>query len=759
MLLKNKWLVIQSIITSLFLRCYLNNQICDFLQNHFTNTTYLSNQSKNSAFSSLYVKINSISKKTKKNISNEIVINGLNNYLFRKKLFYLFRTLLCSNKHLEKEKLILSINQLKLSGFFKTVNLSIYYIDNHQVIVLDVIPNSIVRKVYILDYRNKLIPTSSILFLFRLQLGYPKSLIEINHAINKIEKWYYTKGYQHVKIILYNFNVNDNLIVLKICEGKISQVEIFSFNETNKVNQRIKILFINYIIKSLRIEPNQILNIRNLNNSISKLKIKKIFWKCNYKVAVHDTEEATLNLRLDIETLDERLIYLTMKNIVDAHYLWESFELLIQYSLNYFFFNYIQSNILLMTNQNRTLYMNMTNRDTYPYKILNFSFTDLSKAVCEWYFLPMLLVLGNYWGFKYNVQNTNYLFKNFIVHIEYPPTGLHFNFKYEDFWFRILNHTPSCCSIQIFKNNYIYAKCGLPILLNQVNTKFYSDQNTFFVQKGIQIDLKHGLNENLTLIEKVSLQEILKKCFVLYNSLFWDYLINPTIISCINSMSSKFKLINLDQRQTFFNFRLNCVYTGISDKSLISFREKFNVELILFITEKLQIPNQFFKKILTYSTYIKFKLTQNYKINFVPFNFQKQVLYYSLELMSSFASDYYFPFSEILFLLGPDRIRGYREKLYYLPNIKFILIKFEYHFCLSNQNNIFLFFDYLLKVKNVKKNGNVSTLYGLNNLKPHLGYGIGLQIQAPIRQIPPIRIEYGFRLNTSTYFHLRINHY
>nr|YP_009297756.1 hypothetical protein Kuma_056 [Kumanoa americana]AOM67490.1 hypothetical protein Kuma_056 [Kumanoa americana] len=760
MFLKSKWLIIQSIITSLFLRYYFDSQIYCFLQNRLTNITYLSNSYQNSAFSCLSIKINSISKKRKKNISSEIIINGLNNYSLKKKLFYLFNVLLYNHQFFEKEKLIISINKLKLSGFFKSVSFSIYYIGNHQVIILDVVPNSIVRKVYILNYQNKLIPISSILFLFRLQLGYPKNLVEISHAINKITQWYYAKGYQHVKITLYKFNLNDNVITLKICEGKISKVEVLNVSKINKVNKKFTILAINFIIKKLRIEPNQILNIRNLNNNISKLKIKRILLRCNYKIAAHNREETKFSIRLEIEMSDEKFIFFTMKNIFGSHCLLESFELFIQYSLDYFLFNYVQSSTLLMTNQSRTLYMNMANCDIFPYKIFNLSISNLSKEICEWYFIPILFILGNYWGLKYSIQNIGYSFKNCIVHVQCPPTGLHFNLKYEDFWLRILNHASSSLNIQIFKKNYIYAKHGLPILLDQINTKFYSDQNTFFTKKGIEIDLNHELNENLTLIEKVTWQEILKKCFVLYNFLFWDYLIDPIILSYIHNIYSQFKLISLDQKQTFLNFSFNCVYLNVSNKNFLSFKEKFTIELILFITEKLQIPNQCFKTILTYSSYIKCKIVQNYKINLTPFTtVQKQILHYSFELMSSLASHYYFPFSEILFLLGPDRVRGYKETLYYLPNAKFIILNLEYHFCLRNQNTIFLFVDCLFDIKNVKNNSNIVTLYGLSNLNQHLGYGIGVQIQAPIRQIPPIRIEYGFKLNASNYFHLRINHY
>ena len=110
-------------------------------------------------------------------------------------------------------------------------------------------------------------------------------------------------------------------------------------------------------------------------------------------------------------------------------------------------------------------------------------------------------------------------------------------------------------------------------------------------------------------------------------------------------------------------------------------------------------------------------------------------------------------------MLGPDKIRGYKEQVFYLPNLKFLMMNLEYHlFCIQN-NSFFIFIDYVYNISYTKNSNSIGILYNLDQFNYRLAYGLGLQIQTPIKQIPPLRLEYGFNINHNYCFHLRINKY
>mgnify|MGYP003460562864 FL=1 len=157
----HKWRIISWIIINILLKFFIQEipLLKLFKVNQLIEITNIS-INKYQAFNSLLIK--------QTDISSEIVISGLNNNIVKKKIIDLFGIIVNSHTYMSRQQIQYLISKLKLSGFFIYVDFNIYYLSTHQVIIIDVISNPILDKVYVLNYKDKLIPSSYILFLFRL---------------------------------------------------------------------------------------------------------------------------------------------------------------------------------------------------------------------------------------------------------------------------------------------------------------------------------------------------------------------------------------------------------------------------------------------------------------------------------------------------------------------------------------------------------------------------------------------------------------
>lgn len=140
------------------------------------------------------------------------------------------------------------------------------------------------------------------------------------------------------------------------------------------------------------------------------------------------------------------------------------------------------------------------------------------------------------------------------------------------------------------------------------------------------------------------------------------------------------------------------------------------------------------------------------------------ILYCESELLTFIGRVESLPFSERFLVIGPDIIRGYNEEVFQFP-FKFAKVKLEYHIKLASYNAIFIFLDYAQNINWQRKFHNYSDnlLFSpyssnrFNEFQTRLGYGIGLQINTPIKQIPPLRLEYGYNIHNGKCLHLRLD--
>jgi hypothetical protein len=770
MFIINKFRIASWILTSLLLKCCFVREIeiINFSTTSNTMNVNILNSNRYKAFHLLSVK--------PVNISSEIIINGLNNFTIKKKLTSFFGITTNSNIYITKQQIKYLINQLKLSGFFGYVGFNIYYLGTHQVIIIDLVTNPILNKVYIINYQDKLIPSSYLFFLFRSQLGYPKSFPQIHYAINEIIKWYHIRGYKWVQIKLEHKNVSNNNLVFKINEGKINKIEIINCIKSNEhiINSNLTISS-NLIAEILNVQLNKALNIKALEYGILKLKLKKIVSKCNYQIIPNHNYENTIKLILKIEVFNHKSTYILATKIIFPPDLLQSLELLIEYTLDYFLFNnalvhglFANASSLFIDNiflpqiyyYNLEIYPNMSEYDDRPYQLLYKERTSFLQEIKQWYLTPLIFISGDSFGFRHYINNINNSNRIYIFDLQLTPLGTYLTFKYENPFINIFGYRFNLFICSIFQHTYNYTQNKFPILLRQINHQCFSYQNAIFYQTGIQIKLHNEQGENLSYKREISLKKISKQYVILYNYLSWQniyYFMDPCFV---NNLYSNFKQVWLNKIQNFLCFKFRFIYNKNYFSDYPFQKIKFILQSIHFIPAIVKNYNNSLNKYLNYSHIFKFKIIQKSIVNLFSEKLNKHIIISTMEIVASLGSNYHFPFSEVFFLIGPDKIRGYKEQLFYLPSLKFLVVNLEYHLLFLTDNSIFIFMDYIYNISYLKDYNTIAILYNSYNIDQFyhkLGYGLGIQVQTPIKQIPPLRLEYGFNINNKGYFHLRIN--
>ena len=726
-----------------------------FITHH--NNFHKFHQSKNLAFSFLLKEKRTNVLDFHMPMSQEIIIHGIDNYILKDKLLKKLEIKNNYDQIISKQSIDNLVNKIKASGFFTHIDISNQFLNNHQVIHITLNLNPILKSIRIHDFQKKLIPSKYIMTLFNKDIGYPINFVEVNKNIDLIQEWYHARGYKWADVNISSLNNIKGYIIINISEGVITKIEITNYNDPSYL---IRSLPTSLFLETLKIQPYTVLNTKKIDKGIFKLKQKKVIAHCNYEIISNFNNQ--LRVYLIVGLLDDRYTYLFSKNVSITSSLLESIDFLFQSSLNHLFYNNVELDLFNTIyraasasrynyNFANSIYFKMFDYDNHALQLLKPIKCKIWPYINEWYLTQLIFIAGDTFGFRHYIRNVGISNSSYLIDMRFPITGPYLNLRYDQPWISIYNQILSNINMHLYKDNYIFHKNSIPILLEQLNDYAFYHKNFILSETGLSLTCKHDLNTSIYLVEYLSLKQIVSKYLLLHNSTIWHDL-KSIINSSLNPYYSYFKQIWVNNIQEFFQLDMKIISTHAN----YFFKSCETIfEISHFIPKK--INNIFYRLPITLNYGNKIRVKINAQYNFINnlINFESELLTFIGRLES-------LPYSEHFFSIGPDIVRGYIEKVFPFP-LRFGKVKLEYHIQFAKYHSVFIFLDYAKNMKILNGLTNYQVLfsryylYKLNDFNFRLGYGIGLQIQTPLKQIPPLRIEYGYNIHNGNCLHLRLD--
>jgi len=288
--------------------------------------------------------------------------------------------------------------------------------------------------------------------------------------------------------------------------------------------------------------------------------------------------------------------------------------------------------------------------------------------------------------------------------------------------------------------------------LDQLSNSILYHKNFLVIKNGLSFKLHKDISSKISTIEKVSLKSITSKYIYLHNNVRWNQIAFFSDIPSLTKIYSHFRQLWIYSVEELTQFQFNIKYSDFINY----FNSKhFCLKSVHFIPTTNSIFSAYECRKLNYSNKIMLNFKQSFNINSGHIFTQK------VKIMILMGSKYHLPFSEEFLLIGPDFIRGYGEGTFPFP-MKFGKINLEYHVPVKDKNTLFLFIDYAQNITIFNLLNKYKILlsqfspYTYTNFSKRLSYGIGLQIKIPIKQIPPLRLEYAYNIHNGQSLHIRI---
>ena len=645
---------------------------------------------------------------------------------------------------------------IKTSGYFSLLQIHTKKISKKETSKVFILPNNLLKKVYVHNKNEKLIPSKFLTKLFRPQIGYPKNFIQLRLALSAIMKWYSDKGYQWA-LVQVQHALDPSSIIINIHEGLIQTIKAEYYSHAfEKLSDDS---YTQTLEEYLGIQVGLPINIRLLQRRINYLKINKLVGNIIYSIERSQYDLNNVDIIFQVQELQDKellivadylsensfiiskLAYLFKKYLSLSTY-WATTALIQQYAANTQFYN-AQNIFNYQYNNNREL-INLLTCTFYKQiaKINNQSkfhiLSDLTKETSI--------------GLKIYRRNLNKSNSHFRISIQFIRNILNFKVSY-------LNP-----SIKFSKN------CSIQIMLQIFRKHYFSKESV----------LCRFLQDNNRSNGELITQYI-------YESLF-----TYRFTSCC-LISERILLANNVQTKPFFQISeiINCTNNSVDTvwKSCASFKQntknlyqKFFILLFSLNYQTfdsldwptkgclLTIQSSYFT-LFRNSDFINYVGLSNYKNLFshrinikyishwkIPFSFKNRmnhILVNTIRIQSNLSSE------TVSVLLYNYHFNG---RIYQSLSNFLIKVKTEYHMPLNKNSRISIFFNYLKPFLSTpfnakclskllvtsKKNGRVSI--------DQLFYGFNLQFKLPINHMPALSIEYTVNSSRQFCIYLYISH-
>lgn len=677
-----------------------------------------------------------------------LILQGISNIELRNKIFtYLnLKHSIYLNNFISLYNFNVIIRKFRDSGFFSYIKVSFISIKSKNNCIVHLSINPLLKKIKIVDLYALRIPKNYLFSLFKKQIGYPKSLKQIYSIVRKIQLWYAIRGYKWIYISVLDEHMNSGELTIKISEAKLEKIHVLCLgnNSQNEVDNK------NFIIQELGSHTNQILSTRKIDSSISHLKEKKIISSCHYKV-----------LKNQINNLDIIFTYCKLRDketyiISGTKHIAKSLYKILHKN----FYRFLQEGLAQQT------YKKSRIKRGYLFSKL-FDLQDLStkiiyqvlqlKVFFETYcFKSSMFYSSHYFQLRHHIHN---LYNNYIslladirFHVSYPKISICFLSPL----FYVTKNRCYYLTIYFFQDIYRISGKFVPSLFKEFAHKNLLLEKSGILIQGIGLIISQNVFVNLRFSKMITINHSLYPYCLVYINNEWHKLkfllshFNPSHLCGASFKKSLKQLVKLTFRFTYatanpknrlipgqFAF-LNLTYF----KPILKYYEKVN-----------------FRK--SYIQQLNFKYTQVVSLPLFFYSAKPNILIVQPEVMLYKSNHYLYFNNENRENLESNKMKIYSEPFFTsVSNV--CKAHLEYHVPIQYNASIFSFITYLSNMCLYDLNSQfllVETRLYRNSFhyyKVTLKSGIGLQVNLPIKQIPPIRLEYKFSKNKKLSFRVRL---
>lgn len=764
MVIKNKYFstliitVFLSYLSQILIKRYYLDYACHEI-------TMLNQYSSKQAFLFLDYPFVNINRHKNRFISQEIIITGIENRLLKQRLLKLLSINEYPSQIISKKELKLWVSKLKLSGFFTNIKLNSSIIQSHQIIRIHLSTTPILKQVSLIEYTDKIIPYSYLLFIFRHQVGYPISLNKIDESLALITQWYNNRGYKWAAVTVSINQPSFCHAVVDIKEGIISRIEFVNCSRNLDIVNNSNYIPIALLLEIMQLHPLQPLNIIHLEQGILRLKKQKLILHCHYEVSYNNQRQGNLSLLLKIDMIDQRSTYLFNKHIAISKYIVELIEILLKYSLGNMLENSIRNNIfsqqrsyLALRDQNRLvntdniLYSRFSQEQNYFKSFKSQKLLNTDSYFHLWHMSKFLFIIADHLGFRHYIQNLAVQHSYCIFDISFPGinTKPYFKLQYEFPW-RLNKHLNlEHFIINIFSHVFSSSNQSDLFPLDQLGNSYFCYQESLGNQAGLSLELFN--NSNIYVYHrKIIYTHIASKYMHTRNYTHWNQLSSLKRGTLFYQKHSYFSQGWTHSVEQITQCHMNFIYNDQETKANGSGIYCKSIHLIPH--GKSQIfydqPNG-----LNYSNKTSIGLNKTC-------NLKNHKLQYAVELAYLFGNREYLPPSQEIIEIEENLVRGYSKEVFPFP-LKFGKINLEYHIPFSARNTVFCFIDYSRYIVHCdtswKHNLCLSRFRYPVDYKHYNQFscGLGLHVSIPIKQIPPLRLEYSYNFNNKPSIHLRV---
>nr|AKE98835.1 hypothetical protein 621 [Bangia fuscopurpurea] len=702
-----------------------------------------------------FITTNALKKKAPNCIKSRIVnyqflLNGIFNKKFFSKITRLLEHLESGNNENEY------ITGIKKSGYFSLLQIHTNKISKKETSKVFILPNNLLKKVYVHNKSEKLIPSKFLAKLFKPQIGYPKNFIQLRLALSIIMKWYSDKGYQWA-LVQVQHALDPSSIIINIHEGLIQTIKAEYYSHAfEKLSDD---LYTQTLEEYLGIQVGLPINIRSLQRRINYLKSNKLVGNIIYSIERSQYDLNNVDIIFQVQELRDKELLIAVdylsENSFIASKLAYSFKKYLSLS------TYRATTALMQQSATNTQFYNVHNVLNYQYnnsrELINLLTCTFYKQIAEINNQSKLHILSDLTkeasiGLKIYRRNLNKSNSHFRLSTQFIRNILNLKISYFNPAIKFSKNCSIQIMLQIFRKHYFSKESVL--------SRFLQDNN----------------QSNGELITQY-----------IYDSLF-----TYSFTSCC-LISERILLVNNVQTNPFFqtseiiNFANNAI--EIIWKNCASFKQSpkllyQNFFVLLFSLnyqtyDSLDWPTKGYLLIIQSSYFTIFRNSDfincvclsncknlfSHRINIkyvshwkIPFSFTNRInhiLVNTIRIRSNLSSE------TVSVLLYNNHFNG---RIYQSLSNFLIKVKTEYYIPLNKNSRISIFFNYLkpflstplnaeclskLLVTN-KKNGRVSV--------DQLFYGFNLQLKLPINHMPSLSIEYTVNSSRQFCIYLHISH-